>query len=158
MQNSGGAVMRQGFSLIMALFFLMILGSLGLFSVAYSAISNKETGNLYLNEQAKLLAESSVEYTVAAIQSHNFDKNCLKKVSIAYPKSGNDALFNITNTIYYIGRKGKINCDNWLNNTKPSDITSPAQINAVVIDTVVESTQKASTEKIRYFRRTTQKP
>jgi hypothetical protein len=122
--------------------------------VNLSSSSVKTTLDVYLKEQAELLARGATEYALLAISGHPNGTNCIQNINIAYPQGANNT-HDINISLSYIGN-GMPNCANMLDNaivTQESNIT-------VIIDTVV-SVNQANTgisEPIRIHRRTIQKP
>jgi hypothetical protein len=113
--------------------------------------TTKQTTDLYLREQAVLLAQSAAEYTLLAISGHDRNTNCLGAVNIQYPTSTNP-IFDINVSINYIG----LNCQNGFNYIQ--NISTPESNGSVLLDiTVASHDTTTSTEPIRYFRRTIQK-
>ncbi|ANE36094.1 hypothetical protein CIG11343_1080 [Campylobacter iguaniorum] len=169
--------MKKAFSLILAIIFIVLLATIGMLSFGVSATGVKQTDNLYLSEQAKLIAKSATEHAIMKIQQCDFSDSRLIKIVKDYPKSGDDYLLKSTVYVTYIGVnlpttcKEKINdenpknstCNSWIDSgaTKDRnglDINGKTLIQAVILDTVVESNPAANTEVIRYSRTTTQKP
>ena len=52
---------REGFAMIMAIFFMVIMATLLLFMLGSSAETAERTTKTYVNEQAQLLAKSATE-------------------------------------------------------------------------------------------------
>lgn len=167
--------MRRGFSLIMAIFFMLVISTVGMLALSYSTMSSKSTGDLYLKEQAKLLAIAGTEYAVMSMQSHSYKNynvilnsdgtfkeiedtnssvshNCLNEVNLFYP-SQQDALFKIRVGIDYLDQN--LGCDqaNTIGSTNLYRKT-----NGAVVTVAVESTDLVPGNAIRYVRRTLQIP
>lgn len=149
--------MRKGFSLIMAIFFVITIATLGALALSLSNQTVKQTGDLYLRSQAELLAQSATEYALLAISAHDREAtgNCVNNISnIRFPNDANP-LFTTDIHIQYIGNDMPAGCkmlgDNNLT-TIDSNVTA-------LIDVFVESnTALVNAEPIRYHRRTLQKP
>lgn len=178
--------MRRGFSLIAAMFFMLVISTVGMLALSYSTMSSKTTGDLFLKEQAKILAIAGTEYAVMAMQSHNYrnydivcpssdsatakctvendpknpgGNSCLNEVNLFYPqKDENNRLFNIKIGIDYIDKN--LNCDS--KNTIGLDGSGQYKLglptHAAVVTVAVESTDLVPGNKIRYVRRTLQIP
>ena len=56
--------MRRGFSLIIAIIFLVLVATIGMFSLNTSAVTAKQTTDIFLREQADLLAQSATEVVI----------------------------------------------------------------------------------------------
>lgn len=123
--------------------------------VNLSSSSVKTTLDVYLKEQAELLARGATEYALLAISGHNNSANCIQTINIAYPE-GADNTHDINMSLTYIGR----NMPNCVNNMLHNNIATQESNITVIIDTVV-SVNQANTgisEPIRVHRRTIQKP
>jgi len=144
--------MRRAFSLITAIFIILIISTLMMLMLSLSAQSAKQTTDIYLKEQAELLARSATEFAILAISGHerNSTSKCVEKIDIQYPK--NDPTFDINVSLLYIGNNLPCTPTNILNNGIATDDSN----GTVIIDTVVTTLQ--SDEPIRFHRRTIQKP
>jgi len=150
--------MRKGFSLITALVFMILVATLGALALSLSTTSVKQTSDLYLREQAELLALSATEYAILAISAHDFTGtgNCLNTINSTYTQDGNTTLFDINITLYYLGNGLPANCSTLTNNLNNIDTNDSNR--TVMIDTIVSSANGIASEPIRYHRRTIQKP
>ncbi len=145
---------HNGFAMIMAIILIVILSTIMAISLALTQKTTKETTNLYLKEQAVLLAKGATELALLKISGYNRgaggNTNCLSQVNAVYPNAATP-IFDINTTIRYIG----LNCKNGLNYI--STITTPESNGTVLIDTTITSLPNVSITPIRYFRRTLQK-
>ncbi len=145
---------RSGFAMIMAIILIVVLSTIMAIMLTLTRKTTKDTTNLYLKEQAVLLAKSATELALLEISGHNRgakgNTNCLNQVNAVYPNA-TSPIFDINTTIRYIG----LNCQNGSNYI--SSITTPDSNGSVLIDTTVTLTSGTSVEPIRYFRRTLQK-
>ena len=155
--------MRKGFSLITAIIFMVLIATLSALALSFSSLNVKQTSDTYLREQAELLLQSSTEYALLAISAHeiNAANGCLNTINAQYPKSGNDAIFDINISIYYLGiglplTSAAKPCQKFSDN----DISTTDSNVTVIIDTIVSTNtdNNISTEPIRLHRRTIQKP
>ena len=153
-------MMRKGFSLIIAIAFLVAVAIVGTLTMMTVAVSTKETKNLYLYEQAQLYARSAAEYAILKIQSHDFSSGkCLNEVNIYFDgtEANGDWLFKAETKIKYIGHGSIVNkCENYISDGK--DSASDDKISAVVLYIRVESNDDLGGEKVSYSRVTTQIP
>ena len=86
MQDKGGVLMRRGFSLIMAIIFLVLVATIGMFSLNTSAVTAKQTTDIFLREQAELLAQSATELAILDLLKTDFKKDCKAgKEIISFP-------------------------------------------------------------------------
>lgn len=151
--------MRKGFTLITAIMFIVLVSTLGALALTLSAVSTKQTTDLYLRAQAELLAKSATEFALLAISGHeiNATNGCLNQINSQYVPNGGTALFDINVTINYLGNG--LNTASGNNCNLLDDNISTADSNVtVMIDTFVETVAGITTEPIRFHRRTLQKP
>ena len=146
--------MRRGFSLITAIVFMILVATLGTLALSLSNLSVKQTSDLYLREQAELLAQSATEYALLAISGHDFSANCLNTINATYT-DGTTILFDINISLYYLGNGLPSGCSTLTNNLNNIDTNDSNR--TVIIDAFVTD-HNLSTEPIRIHRRTIQKP
>ena len=104
--------MKKGFSLILAIIFILLVASIGALSMSISSSSAKTSVNLFIHEQAKLLADGAVEYAIMKVQQNNFATTCVDEIEINYPNDTNPT-FIANISITYIGDMGTIrHCTN----------------------------------------------
>ena len=144
--------MRRGFSMITAIVFMILVATLGALAISLSNLSTKQTSDLYLREQAELLAQGATEYALLAISGHDFTANCLNTINSTYT-DGTTTLFDINISLYYLGNGLHTSCQKFSNN----NIDTNDSNRTVIIDTFVTD-RNLSTEPIRIHRRTIQKP
>ncbi len=140
--------MRRGFSLITALIFLVVIATIGALSISLSTQSAKQTGDIYLKNQAGLLLRSGTEYAMLAMSGHDYSVNCLNQVNMTYKSQ-----FDINVSIMYIGNGLPASCNRLAN-----DIATADSNRTVIIDTFVTTINDITSEPIRLHRRTIQKP
>ena len=146
---------KKGIAMLMAIAFLLITAVLMAIMVNMTAQTTKRNADIYLQEQAHLLAKSATEFVLLAISGHNRAVNsCLTKINIVSP-SGN---FDINTTIRYIGLADLgVNCAG--ENSLIDSILTPESNGTILVDTYVTTTPLAGvTEPVRFHRRTMQKP
>lgn len=148
--------MRQGFSLITAIVFLILVATISALTLSFSAQSVKQTSDVFLKSQAELLAKSATEYALLAISGHeiNATNGCLENISMRYPLNDGNYTHEANLSIMYIGNNLPCNASAILSDsldTNDSNLT-------VIIDTIVSTNPAISTEPIRLHRRTIQKP
>ena len=104
--------MKKGFSLILAIIFILLVASIGALSMAISSSSAKTSVNLFIHEQAKLLADGAAEYAIMKVQQNNFATTCVDEIEINYPNDTSPT-FKANISITYIGDGETIkNCTN----------------------------------------------
>lgn len=110
--------MKKGFSLILAIIFILLVASIGALSMAISSSSAKTSINLFIHEQAKLLADGAAEYAIMKVQQNNFATDCVDEIEINYPNDQNPT-FQANISITYIGDKTTIQrCTNKIESEK----------------------------------------
>lgn len=148
--------MRRGFSMLTALIFMILIATLGALAISLSTTTLKQTNDLYLKEQAELLALSATEYALLAISAHDFSVNCLNTINSTYTQDGATTLFDINISLYYLGNGLPTNCSTLTGNLNNIDTNDSNR--TVIIDTIIRSATGVSSEPISYHRRTIQKP
>lgn len=110
--------MKKGFSLILAIIFILLVASIGALSMAISSSSAKTSVNLFIHEQAKLLADGAAEYAIMKVQQNDFATTCVDEIEIKYPNEDSPT-FKANISITYIGHKDTIgNCANKIESEK----------------------------------------
>ena len=99
--------MKKGFSLILAIIFILLVASIGALSMSISSSSAKTSVNLFIHEQAKLLADGAAEYAIMKVQQNNFAATCVDEIEINYPNDTSPT-FKANISITYIGDRGTI--------------------------------------------------
>lgn len=145
--------MRQGFSMLTAIIFLVLIATISALSISLSTQAAKQTGDIFLQSQAELLAKSATEYALLAMSGHDYSTNCLENITIRYPENINYT-HEANVSIMYIGNGLTCNPNAIINNSLSTNDSN----RTVIIDTIVTSNPTVSTEPIRIHRRTIQKP
>ncbi len=110
--------MKKGFSLILAIIFILLVASIGALSMAISSSSAKTSVNLFIHEQAKLLADGAAEYAIMKVQQNNFAATCVDEIEINYPNDTSPT-FRANISITYIGDRETIrHCTNRIESEK----------------------------------------
>lgn len=94
--------MKKGFSLILAIIFILLVASIGALSMSISSSSAKTSVNLFIHEQAKLLADGAAEYAIMKVQQNDFAATCVDEIEINYPNDTSPT-FRANISITYIG-------------------------------------------------------
>ena len=159
MQRKNHILMRKGIAMIMAIAVIIILATIMALTLSLTAETSKRTTDIYLHEQAQLLAKGATEYAILAISGYDrtVTPDCLASVNGVYPNNGaNTKIFDINTSIQYIG----IDCNGAAGGATDfiDTIDTPQSRGAVILDTVVTCVDETScSEPIRYHRRTLQK-
>ena len=134
--------MKKSFAMLMAIIFIVILGSIGTLMMYFSSLNLKQTSDNYITLQGELYAKSATEFAIQALESRDFrNDGCINKIDI------NTTLYEVNMTFHYFltNCPSDCNCSNIV--TKESNGT-------VMINTYV----KSKVDNIRFFRQTLQKP
>lgn len=146
--------MKKGFSLIAAIFFIILISTIALTSLSIATMSAREAPNILLNQQAELLARSATEYAIMNIQQNDYNKGCpdsVKEINLNYPSKS--PIFNVKVQIYYLN--SALPCDkNVISHTALTDNDKFASI----IDVHVASVGNIGSAPIKFSRRTLQIP
>ncbi len=143
--------------MIMAIFFMILIATLLSYMLSSTTETAKRTTNVYVNEQAQLLAKSAVEY--ALLRVSGFDRSggdCMNGFTAVYPDAVNP-IFDINVTVQYIGfgplATAGGDCAVYIPN-----ILTPESNGSMLIDVYVSDNASLNlSEPIRYHRRTLQK-
>lgn len=150
--------MQKGFTLVMAIIFLVIVATLGIMALDFGNRSVKQSTDVFLKEQAELLATSAQEFAVMSMQMHDYTKNCLNKITIFYPSKSNYILRADVKLRYF---DASLKCENTLPGgfvfADVGGLRHPSKYTAV-IEVTVSGQQSAGTDHIKYFSKTVQKP
>ncbi|WP_373033619.1 hypothetical protein [Sulfurovum sp.] len=168
--NSKKRQTRNGFAMIMAIFFMIIMATLLSYMLTSTTETAKRTTNDYVLEQEQLLAKSAVEYAILRVSA--FDRSgadgingtaddiCLPGFTARYPET-DPKLFDITVTINYFGFGD--GCAP-LFPVAPAigsigSIATPESNGSMLIDVYIENDAVGLTlsEPVRFHRRTLQK-
>ena len=143
--------MKKGFSLILAIIFILLVASIGALSMAISSSSAKTSVNLFIHEQAKLLADGAVEYAIMKVQQNDFATTCVDEIEINYPNDTSPT-FRANISITYIGDGETItNCTN-------KTVSEKTGLQSIIISGQVRSLLENSRENLAYSFTTTQIP
>ncbi|MDY4803645.1 hypothetical protein [Campylobacter sp.] len=144
--------MKKGFSLILAIIFILLVASIGALSMSISSSSAKTSVNLFIHEQAKLLADGAAEYAIMKVQQNNFAATCVDEIEINYP-NGTSPTFKANISITYIGDGETIqHCTNRIESEEKTGLQS------IIISGQVRSLLENSRENLAYSFTTTQIP
>ena len=174
--------MKRGFALVAAIFFIIIIATTAITALSIASMTARDVNNIQNREQAMLLAQSATELAVLAMQRHEYltsdlmDKGktaatnpTLNTITLAYPSNNADEkLFDISITFAYFDRQlgapgnytaAYSNFGQDSTKTRPSGVKGAVLSHAALVDVVVESnTAVLGKPKVRYHRRTIQKP
>ena len=151
--------MRKAFSMITAIFVIVLMATVAAFIMNLSGKMVKGTTVQFQREQSMLLAKSYTEFAIMAVTANEHNTtNCLNTITGGYGDdgSGND-IYSIKVDISYIGRDVN-NCANNLSNT----VVTPKSPLNIIVDVFVSYKELdhplgASAPDITYHRRSLQK-
>lgn len=141
---------RGAFAMIMAIIVIIVISTIMALSLSLTSETSKRTTDMYLYEQAELVAKSAVELTMLEIAQRDPTTNCLNTFTPTFD-ANTTALFDVNVNMQYIFTNGVVGCTPYFN------ITTPEQNGSVLMDVVVSTKAGITTEPIRYFRRSIQK-
>ncbi|WOE70605.1 type II secretion system protein [Hydrogenimonas thermophila] len=142
--------MRHGFTLLLAIVIMVLIGTLMSLMLSFTTTTLKQTEDIYLKEQAELIARSATEYALLKISGNNWSNGeCINNINDLNRYKN----FDVNITIYYFGKNLPSSCNILANNlyTKESNGTA-------LIDVIVSTTDPITSEKINFHKRTIQKP
>ena len=153
--------MRKAFSMITAIFVIVLMATVAAFIMNLSGKMVKETTAQFQREQSVLLAKSYTEYAIMAVTANDHNSsNCLNTITGGYGDdgSGND-IYSIKVDISYIGNNLDTTCARKLNT---SAIITPKSPLNIIVDVFVSYKELdhplgASAPDITYHRRSLQK-
>ena len=138
---------KDGMAMMMAIIFIVIIGTIGALSLQLTTQATKTTTDVYIYEQAALYAKSATERALLEIAKNG----CTDNYNITLGTTG-DIQYDANITMRYIYTNAVAGCTNY------ATIHTPEENGSVMMDTTVTLHDPSlTTEPIRYFRRTLQK-
>ncbi|WP_149700653.1 hypothetical protein [Campylobacter concisus] len=146
--------MRRGFTLIAAIFFVVIASSICMLALSIASTSVKQNSEIYLREQSELVARAATEYAMLAIISNDFSTTCLgnqsENASEDNPISGEFGdLFTFKVYVKYFGDMGICSGD--------AVAATGANQGTIMLDVFVSSKPGKASNPINFHKRTLQK-
>ncbi|NKQ40179.1 MAG: type II secretion system protein [Sulfurovum sp.] len=149
--------MRNGFSMITAIFVIVIMATVAAFVMNLSGKIVKSTTVQYQREQANLYAKSYTEYAVMAVTAHDRSANCVESINgtIGLPTDGNG--YRIRTRVAYIGPTSVIgNCAG--TRQLSNNVNTASTPLTIIIDAYVDYKDPDNTSQwLTVHRRTVQK-
>lgn len=136
---------RGGFAMILAVIVMLVVAGIMTLALTLTTETTKRAGDVYLREQAELLAKSAVELTLLKIAKDG----CLNHYEPSFDSDIN-SMFSVKVDMKYIYNSAS-SCNSYFL------VQTSEQSGSVLMDVVVETKDGVSTEPIRFFRRTLQK-
>jgi type II secretory pathway pseudopilin PulG len=154
---------KKAFSMITAIFVIIIMASVGILVMNVTSKTIKETTQQYRKEQAVLLAKSYTEFAIMAVTANDRPNGCIENIS------GNDILadadsgkgYLVDANISYIGKDSTANLVG--NCSAGSILDSNVDTNGsdlqIIVDVYVKYKEldNPNADWITYHRRTLQK-
>ena len=123
---------RKAFSMMTAVFIIILMATVASFVMNTSGKMVKETTTQFQREQAVLLANSYTEYAIMAVMANEHNStNCLNIISGNF--GGATTGYNTTVEISYIGNGTLGTCAKILSNT----VATPKSPLNIIVDTFV---------------------
>ena len=157
--------MKRGFSLVTAIVFVVLIATLAMFSLNVSVTTAKQTSDIFLREQAELLAKGATEIAILRLLQTDFmqpanraliDTNANLMQTFFPTQNAATSLFQANVTINKMFGKVGV-CDGTAGRgTAVIPISTTASAGTIILDVVVRSAN-ANVPPIRVHRRTIQK-
>lgn len=152
--------LRSGFSMITALFVIIMMATVAMLVLSLSGKIVKSTTAQYQREQAMLLAKSYTEYAILAVMSNdrNGTGNCLYTINGTIgnsPTTGNG--YRASVHMQYMGNVQEVgNCGGRILSNSVISARSPL---TVIVDTYIDykDPDNSSAAWLTYHKRTLQK-
>ncbi len=154
---------RKAFSLLTAIFLILLMGSVAGFVMSLSGKMVQETTSMYQKEQAVLLAKSYTELAIMTVMSNdrNGTGNCIRDISGVVGAAGastNGEGYDVETRIAFIGPAAEIGA---CSNSREFGYPTTDDLNIIVDIYVrykdINSPTPANSPWVTYHRRTLQK-
>jgi hypothetical protein len=63
--------LRNSFSLLITLVFVIFVGIIGIMSLEFATATNRHTSDIYIDTRAELITRAATEYALLAMQGHD---------------------------------------------------------------------------------------
>jgi len=140
--------MRRGFTLIAAIFFVVIASSICMLALSIASTSVKQNSEIYLREQSELVARAATEYAILAIISNDFSTTCIGNNDQAITGEFGE-LFIFKVYVKYFGDMGICSGD--------AVAATGANQGTIMLDVFVSSKPGKASNPINFHKRTLQK-
>ena len=154
--------MRKAFSMITAIFIIVLMAAVAAFILSLSGKMVQETTTQFQREQSMLLAKSYTEYAIMAVTANEHNtSNCLNNITGNYGDlGGGEFLYTVDVNISYIANVGE-NLDASCR-TLSSSVTNLKSPLSIIVDVFVhhknlDHPAGNSAPEITYHRRSLQK-
>jgi len=150
---------KKAFSMVTAIFVIIIMATVSSLIMNVTGKTVKETTQQYQKEQAQLLARSYTELAILNVLHYDRSADCLENITDHFGATGNDG-YDINITIKYIGQNAALsNCSATNTIAMLNGITKFDNTVSLVIDTYITYKDFDDPQKrnISFHRRTLQK-
>lgn len=158
--------MRRAFSMLMAIFFLILVGTLSMLGLRLTATTTRQSAELYISEQAELLAQGATEYAMVKIFKE-LPKGCsrFKDPIVGYYPNTSTPLLRYTINLKFFGEIDIVNTTDDCNlaNLSQDHFQTSSDKGLVAIDVVVDTKNSSGDQivgvptPISFHKRTIQK-
>jgi hypothetical protein len=154
--------MRKAFSMLMAIFIIVLMATVAAFIMNLSGKMVQETTAQFQREQSVLLAKSYTEYAIMAVTANEHNTaNCLNHITGAYGDSDGDGVGDIYNINVDISYIGNTNLDASCNTLSNGVVNEKSPL-SIIVDVFVrykdlDHPAGAGAPDITYHRRSLQK-
>jgi type II secretory pathway pseudopilin PulG len=154
---------KKAFSMITAIFVIVIMATVGMLVVNVTGKIIKETTTQYRKEQAILLAKSYTEFAIMAVTANNRTSECIEDIDgnniIANDASGKG--YQVQTRISYIGKDSTAHLTSKCaaRRVLANDVATDGSDLQIIVDVYVRYKELDNTgaDWITYHRRTLQK-
>ena len=150
---------KNGMAMIMAIAVIVIIATIMALAISLTSQTTKRTTDVYLYEQAALLAHSAAEYALLRISKENNTTNPCHFTGANFSPDidgdGHPDYYDINISVRYVYTNFPATCNAAQRYTT---VSTPEQNGSVLLDiTVGVNDTTVASEPIRYFKRTIQK-
>lgn len=145
----------NGFSIITTVAVIVMVAFIASMMISVSSTSVKQTQRQYLKAQAKLLINSSIEYTLLAISGHPDTTNCITNILLKFPNDTIKYTHEANITIKYIANTNTMPKCGAVEHNSTSIVQESDK--TVLLDVSVRVNPALTSEEIRVHKRSLQK-
>jgi len=146
---------RKAFSILTALFIIILMSSVGALVSGMSGKIIKQTTSQYQRVQAVLLAKSYTEFAIMAVTAKSRGTDCVDTIQGNFGQAAGNPGYNVNINIQYIGSSAEVNT--CTNNLVTADDTLNILIDVYITYQDFDHPLWPAAPNITYHRRTLQK-
>ncbi|MRJ02893.1 MAG: hypothetical protein C6I05_05525, partial [Epsilonproteobacteria bacterium] len=115
--------------MLMAIVFIMALATIAALIISLQGTTTQKTTDVFLHNQAKLIAKSATGYAILAISAHSIkdNGNCIKKIDLTFNK-----IYDVHIAIRYLGSDFPSSCPMLDNSIETRESNATAIIDVLV--------------------------